>query len=63
MPASPTPTEWLTKAADTRQLADTMTDAGACRTLLMIAASYEDMARRASLMRSLNLPLEQDGDG
>ncbi len=58
----PSSAEWLTRAAETRQLADTMTDVVVCRTLLMIAAGYEKMARHASLIRSLNLPVDPGED-
>ena len=51
-----TPAEWLLRAEDARQLADTMVDAGARHTMLLIAAGYEKMARRAALMLHVDLP-------
>ncbi|HLY88872.1 MAG TPA: hypothetical protein VKQ27_07805 [Acetobacteraceae bacterium] len=44
------------RAEDARQLADTMVDAGARHTMLLIAAGYEKMARRAALMHHMDLP-------
>ncbi len=55
----PSAAEWLLKAEDARQLADTMTDAGARNTMLLIAAGYEKMARHAALMQRMNLPTEK----
>jgi hypothetical protein len=55
----PTPSEWLIRAADARQLADTMTDEGSRQTLLIIAVGYEKMAKHAALLRELNLPTDQ----
>ena len=52
----PTPADWLLRAEDARQLADTMVDAGARHTMLLIAAGYEKMARRAALMQQVDLP-------
>ena len=60
MAGIPSSAEWLIKAADARQLADTMNDAGARQTMLMFAAGYEKMARHAALMRDLKLPVDQE---
>lgn len=54
----PTPSEWLVRAEDARQLADSLHDVGARHTMLMIAAGYEKMARHAALMANMNLPME-----
>ena len=62
MAGFPTPADWLIRAADARQLADTMTDQGSRQTLLMIALGYEKMARHAALLRDLKLPIDE-GDG
>ena len=57
-----TPAEWLLRAEDARQLADTMVDAGARHTLLLIAAGYDKMARRAALMQHVDLPTAKYGE-
>jgi hypothetical protein len=61
MSKTSTAAEWLRKAADTRQLAETMIDPGACRTLLLIAAAYEKMARYAESLQKLKLPTGSGG--
>ncbi len=53
-----TPSDWLTKAANTRQAAGTLNSAGARHTMLMIAAGYEKMAQHAALLSDMNLPID-----
>lgn len=59
MAGVPSQAEWLLRAEDARQLADTMNDAGARHTMLVIAAGYEKMARHAALLQNLNLPTDK----
>ena len=56
------PAEWLMKAEEARQVAATMRDAGARRTLLLIAAGYEKIARHTALMQKVDVAIDE-GDG
>lgn len=59
MAGFPSQAEWLQKAADARQLAQTMNDANARYTMLVIAAGFERMAQYTALLRDQNLPINQ----
>jgi hypothetical protein len=57
-PLPATPADWLFRAAEARDLADTLNDPMVRRTMLLIARGYERLAESARCLERLNLPTE-----